>query len=253
MDNNSKTLIKGLTLLEYVASRKQHASTSEISKEIGLSRTTTYRLLSTLESEGYIQKDADGKYCLGLSVVKLQKRRSDKFGLIEAAKQPLQELSDQTGETAALAQLIGNEIMDIAKIESSHSVRIHARIGSLIPAHCTATGKAMLAFLSEKEIDLLYTSKNLSTCTENTISDIDTLKIELAEIRKQGYAIEENEYEIGMKCVAAPVFDENEEVVGAIGIAGLTFRVDDQKTPEIIKIVLEKAKLVTSNLRLSSL
>jgi IclR family KDG regulon transcriptional repressor len=253
VDNNSKTLIKGLKLLEFVASRKQPASTTEISKEIGLSRTTTYRLLSTLESEGYLQRDPGGRFSLGLAVAKLQEKRRDRLGLVETARLPLQALCDETGETAVLAQLMGNEIMDIAKIESPRSVRIHARIGSLIPAHCTATGKAILAYLPENKIQALYSAAALSTCTENSVRDLDTLIKNLAVIRGQGYAVEENEYEIGMKCIAAPIFSEDNEVIAAIGIAGLTFRIDERNTSEIVKAVVEQALTVSTSLKMSSL
>ena len=252
MDNKSKTLIKGLRLLEYVAAQYNPASTAEIAKEIGLSRTTTYRLLSTLVSMGYIKRDQDGKYSLDIGINKLIKKRFNQLGLIEIANPVLQELRNETGETAVLAQLMGNEIMDIAKIESPRSVRIHAKIGTLIPAHCTATGKAILAFMPESDIKSLYPEKGLKACTENTIPDFPTLRKMLEIVREQGYAMEENEYEIGMKCIAAPVFCEENKVVAAIGIAGLTFRVNQEKTPKIVEIVLEKARRISENLESTS-
>lgn len=244
-DTLAQTLIKGLDVLECVAASKTPLSAMEVSKRTGISRPTAYRLLISLEEKGYVARESSSLFRMGSSILKLSKNELDKFELTEIAKPALIKLCEKTGETSILSILSGIDVINIARIESSKTIRIESKVGSITPAYCTATGKAILAFLEKQRRDELISRMEFIPRTKKTARNAQELIARLDTILSQGYSIDDHEYDDEMMCVSAPIFDMNGKVVAAIGFSGVAFRVEKGDKNEIIQSVLEAANYVS--------
>jgi DNA-binding IclR family transcriptional regulator len=232
-----KTLDKSLTLLEYFSIKQKEKDgeigISEINKTLHLGLSTIHRILSTFKSRGYIiQNQKTMKYKLGIKLFELGCIVQNINHLSEALKPHIYNLSQSTRETANLAIIEGREIIYIAKVESQQELTTNIRVGTRLPAHCTALGKAMLAYLSDNEFHQLYESNvPIIALTQGSISSLDKLKKELKKVRKQGYALDLEEYKIGIHCIGVPIFNKNGEVMAAVSITGPAsrFTIDKMK------------------------
>ena len=215
--NLIQTIERMSSILDVLAQSSQGISLGELSAHVNLPKGTTHRLLASLIYFGFARQDAGTKnYSLGFKLVELGNRLLSQIDLREEARPFLQSLSRRTKETVHLVILDREDIVYIDKIEepvSSTGLKMASRIGGRIPAHCTASGKVLLAYLPEKHLELLLREKPLSRRTENSVTDPLFLKAQLTIIREQGYAIEEGESEKGTSCVAAPILNEGGNVI----------------------------------------
>ena len=210
-------------ILDVLGEFPQGISFGDLSTKVDLSKGTIHRLLSTLAFLGYVRQDAQTKkYNLGFKLVELGNRLLSQIDFRTEARSFLVDLAESTKETVHLVILDQNEVLYIDKVESnSHptGLRMASMLGSRIPAHCSAVGKVLLAALPEKQLDRLVSSKGLPRQTENTITDLGKLKEHLELVRKNGYALDKEENEIGIRCVSAPIHDQRGEVIAAISIS----------------------------------
>ena len=210
-------------IIDVLGEFPQGISFGDLSTKVDLSKGTTHRLLSTLAFLGYVRQDAETKkYNLGFKLVELGNRLLSQIDFRTEARSFLVDLAESTKETVHLVILDQNEVLYIDKVESnSHptGLRMASMLGSRIPAHCSAVGKVLLAALPEKQLERLVSSKGLSRLTENTITDLGKLKEHLELVRKNGYALDKEENEIGIRCVSAPIHDQRGVVVAAISIS----------------------------------
>ena len=210
-------------IIDVLGEFPQGISFGDLSTKVDLSKGTTHRLLSTLAFLGYVRQDAQTKkYNLGFKLVELGNRLLSQIDFRTEARSFLVDLAESTKETVHLVILDQNEVLYIDKVESnSHptGLRMASMLGSRIPAHCSAVGKVLLAALPEKQLDRLVSSKGLPRQTENTITDLGKLKEHLELVRKNGYALDKEENEIGIRCVSAPIHDQRGEVIAAISIS----------------------------------
>jgi DNA-binding IclR family transcriptional regulator len=207
---------------------------SELAARLGLAKSTVHRLLSTLALEGLIEKDAaSGRYRLGLRLYELGSIVGDHLDLHEVVAGPIDELRNATGETVHVAILDGPEVVYIARRESPHTLRLFGRVGHRNHAHCTSTGKVLLAHLSAGERDAVLAGFDFPAHTRFTITDRDRLETELEAIRTRGWGTNVNESELGVNSVAAPIRDAGGRVVAAISVAGPGPRF----TPEVMRRV----------------
>lgn len=225
-----KTVVKALAVLELIARSDQPRGVTELAAEVNLSKSNVHRLLNTLIKLDYVRQDAiDRKYCCTL---KLWELANDIVSRLEARKVAapfMRELGQLTGETVHLSVLEGTEVVYIDKIESIvHPVRAYTKIGGRAPAHCVATGKALLAHVSSEVLRQLFGS--LIRYTPLTITDPVRLETELKGIRDRGFAINRGEWRQHVCGVAAPVRDLSGQVVVAIGISGPADRMSDEYT-----------------------
>ena len=216
-----KSIDKTLDLLEFLSVNKQETGITEISKNLHLGLSTVHRILFTLKSRGYVIQNLNTKkYRLGIRLFTLGCAVQNTKHLIEITKHYLRQLSQNTNETANLAILEGKEVIYLDTIESSEILRTEIIPGTRTPAHCTALGKVLLAFISDCEFENLYKSDEpLSSLTSKSISSLEELKKNLKRVRKQGYAVDREEYKIGINCIGVPVFGRN-GVIAAISITG---------------------------------
>jgi DNA-binding IclR family transcriptional regulator len=246
--NLSQTVLKALDILECIAPAEQPLSAAEVAKLCNLSRPTAYRLICTLTTRGYATQDDATHYRLGTQALSLSQNVLDSLDVPELAQPYLRHLSDVTNETAYLSILDDGEILYVGKAESSQSVRTHTKIGSRNMLHCTAMGKAILAFLSESDRGNLIERLELTANTPNTITDRAVLIEELASVRVQKFATDDEESEEGVRCVGAPIFDHTGLVFAAISVSGPAYRLSASRLIALSSLVMDTAKTISGRL-----
>jgi IclR family transcriptional regulator, pca regulon regulatory protein len=222
--NYSQSLERGLAILSSFGSREPLRGVSEISRTVGLSRSSTHRYIATLTALGYLIQDGPTrKYRLGPRVLDLGFSAIGAMEIRELAAPHLQELSDDTGHTVNMAILDG---VDILYVERCRSVRqgqrdidLNLHIGSRLPAYCTSMGKVLLAGLPEAELAERLEKMELSRRGPNTLADRVSLAAELDRVREQGIAVNNEELAYGLRSIAVPIHGQNEDVVAAINLA----------------------------------
>jgi len=237
-----KSVDRVLHLLEIMAEEKGEMELKDLSKKTHINTTTLYRLLQTLQSRGFVaQNPYTGRYRLGLKLLELGHAVVEQIELRRIALPFLEELTEKTGETANLVVLDEGEAVYIEKVESPASLRMFHRIGKQAPAHATGVGKVLLAALPSEKVTEIIKSKDLCKLTENTITSPENLQKELEKIRKNGFAIDNEECEVGAKCMAAPIRDYTNQVVAAVSISGPSARLSEERLNELVKVVKEAA------------
>ena len=208
-----------LDLLEAFTEDGAHSLT-DLSARTGIPKPTAFRLLRTLEDRGYVRRGG-GQYALGFRCFILGATATRDLDVRTQALPHLVALRDATGETVQVAVLESWRVVYLERVLSERPVAyMKSRAGAVLPAHCTGLGKALLAFRPPEEVAAHYRVAGLPRFTPSTITDVDALLAELDAIRRRGYATDEEEREIGVRCVAAPVRDHRGEVVAAISVAG---------------------------------
>ena len=252
-NNLVQTIERVSSMLDILAQSAQGISIRELSSAIGLPKGTTHRLLSSLSYFSYVRQDPKTRnYFLGLKFVEFGQILLSQLDLRKEAEPFLRDLAERTNETIHLVILDRNEIVYIDKVETDQNpsgLKMASRIGLRNPAHSSAVGKMILAHFSEEELQSFFKEKSLVRRTENTITDPIQLREHLKTVRKQGYAVDDEENEKGIRCVAAPVYNETGKTVAAISITGPAFRVTKKIIQEILKKeVMETASKISERL-----
>lgn len=236
-----KSLEKGLEILEKVAEQKEELTLSEITRLTGEDKSTVLRFLSTLVEKGYLSQSESKKYSLGFKILELTGEFFSSFKLPEKIKPLIKELSQITHESAHLAIMERGEVMFVDTERGDELISFNARIGHREPLHCTALGKALLLSLKEGEIKELV-KRGLKKYTSRTITSFSRLKKELEEVKCRGYAVDDEEYKEGIRCIASPIKNFEGRVVAALGISGPSARITLEKISPLAKSVKKKAE-----------
>ena len=252
-NNLVQTIEWASSILDILGQSPQGISIRELSTKIKLPKGTTHRLLSSLSYFGYVRQDPKTRnYLLGLKLVELGQLLLSQLDLRKEAEPFLKDLAERTRETVHLVFLDRNEIVYIDKVETDQNpsgLKMASRVGLRNPAHSSAVGKVLLAHFSEEELKNFIKEKGLAKRTENTIVDPAQLKEHLKSVRAQGYSIDDEENEKGIRCVAAPIYNEVGKTVAAISISGPAFRITKKVIQESLKKeVMETALKVSQRL-----
>jgi len=217
---------------------KEEMGVTELSKKLGLHKNNVFRILATLEFRGYIEqnKETEG-YRLGPKIFELGLIFKYQMGLIKHAKPIMKEIVKRHNETVYLGVLRDIYAVYIDNVETTHTVKVISRIGSQIPAYASAIGKVQLAYLPSEELERLLKDRKLKAYTERTIIEKQALLEELKKVAEQGYALDNEEFENDVKCVAAPIRDYTKWVVAGLSISGPAFRFTDDILPDLIESV----------------
>ena len=238
-----QSLGRGLKILDLLGQSQDGLSVTELAASLGVDKGSASRLVATLARYGYAEKDElTRRYQLGPQVVSLSRSLLARLPLREAAKPYLRQLMERSGECAHLAILAQGNALYIDQVESPATLRVNAQVGTLNPLHCTALGKALLAF-GELELPASF-----DPFTPRTITDPQTLRRSLDEVRRLGYAVDDEEFDPGVRCIAVPVFDFLGKAVGTIGISGPSSRLTPERLPEFAAIVLEIGKALSERM-----
>ena len=245
----SRTINRICDILNSFTENEAVLTLTEISRRIGLPKSTTYRFLEALDSQGMLNCEPNGRgYRLGHQLIHWGMLAQASIDLRNTALPVLRALSDATGETSILSMRFGSVGTWIEMIESRHPVRLAMRVGQSIPLHAGASCKVLWAFLPEAEIEKILGEIDLVPLEKNTITDPDQMRAELRAIRERGYATSLEETDIGAMGVAAPLYDYTGAPVAGIGIAAPAARVPPERVPAIASIVLESSRELSRQL-----
>jgi IclR family transcriptional regulator, acetate operon repressor len=242
-----QSVSRALHLLELIADMGGQATLSELAKRAGLNVSTSHHLLATLVARGYVARSgARGGYYLGSKILQLSTARVRQAGLIDMAAPYLRKLNDETGETVHLATLQGEDLVTLTKLEAHHDVRVdEGTVGKSNAAHATATGKAILAWVPERQMLRVLAGKGMSRFTDNTITDISALIEELRHVRRSGFAVDREEFQPGVVCVGAAVRDHAGGVIGSISVSTPASRADDTHLETITGLLKQTARALS--------
>lgn len=236
-----QSLSRGLTVLELLSQAEQGLGVTELSKTIEVDKSSVTRMLHTLVEHQFAMRDPNSRrYLLGPKVQELVKRSTSNLPLRVQSLPLLQELVDITGENAHVAIYSQEHALVIADVESPAQLRVVSGEGRLIPNHCTAIGKCLIAF------DEYPIPKELLSFTPRTITSRDQLRLHLEMIRNRGYAVDDEEHEFGVRCIAAPVYDGTGRAVASMGISGPTVRVTLARVEEYAQIIIRSAQKLSN-------
>lgn len=217
-------------ILNYIAHHNNDVKLADISHDLNINKSTIHGLLQTLVSCGLLSQNRDtNRYSLGLKVYELGKIFERDFSLTEIARPFMQELNERFEETIHLSIESNGEVLYIDRIKSNHSVRSASNIGGIDPLYATSAGKVMLAHMSQDYVEEYFRGRELRAYTPNTITDAAAIIGQLYTIRRQGYALDNEEVEIGLRCVSAPILNADGSILGAISISGPTTRLTDER------------------------
>lgn len=224
-------------------------SVSEIALKTGLHKSTAHRILMALEYNDLIKQNPEsGKYHLGIKLFKLGHQAASQVNLRQICRPYLMRIMNKTKETVHLAVLDEDQVLYLEKVEGPHALRMPSRVGRHIPTYCTSLGKAMLSCLEEDEVKRILRKQALKPYTPNTIKNIEALLADLRTVRRRGYSIDDEEIEIGLRCVGAPIKDHTGVMIGAISVAAPSARLTDREIPTFGKLAVEVAGAICKEL-----
>jgi DNA-binding IclR family transcriptional regulator len=239
---------RAISLLKLFRQDRPVWSLAEMCKTLSLNKTTTFRLLTALESEGLVARDPKfDTYTLGPEIIVLGGQALRSSTLRSVAHPEIKALAETSGETTSLEILTGREVFVLDEVVGEHLMTGAQSIGTRWPAFATSTGKAIIAHMPAEETDALLRAP-LPKITPKTVTDPDALRREIAQIRKRGYAVADEALEIGFLAIGAPVFNHDGEVIGAISLGGPTIRLTAKRIPEIGSQVRSTADRISAKL-----
>jgi len=247
---SSKSLQKALRILVHLGQNGPELGVTQLASALNLDKATVHRLLTAMEKFGMIERNADNeRYRLGLKLHELGARAVESRTLQTEAHRFLLEMSRRSQETVSLAVPGAGGIVCLDRVNSPHTViTVRTSVGAHFPAHCTAVGKAVLAFLPDREINAILLRNGLPRFTPATFTRASDLKENLSQVRQRGYALDNQELERGLSGVAAPVLLAENRVLAAVGIAGPTLRFRGKELAHKIALVREIASKLSASL-----
>jgi IclR family KDG regulon transcriptional repressor len=239
-----------LDLLEQFHDEVDELGVTELSKRLKLHKNNVFRLLATLESRGYMEQNkVTENYRLGLKTLELGQTFVKQMGLLRQSRPVLESLVRECNETSYIAIIKDFDIIYLDVVETDLTVRVVPRVGARLPAYCTAAGKVQLAYMSEEELDQYFPAKELKGYTPNTIINAEELKKHLKKIAELGYAIDNEELDIGVRCVGSPIRDYTRRIVGAVSVSGPSMRLSQERIDkELIPLVKKAAEEISLKL-----
>ncbi|WP_156723730.1 IclR family transcriptional regulator [Streptomyces apocyni] len=234
---------RALDILELFLEGDGTLSAPEVTRRLQLPRTTVHELLTTLAARSYLVPvpEQPGRYRLGVRTYQLGSRYAEQLDLAAEGQRVAREVAETCDETVHVAILEDTDVIYIAKVDSTHAVRMVSAAGRRLPAHCTSVGKMLLAALPADELDARLGHNELAAMTPASITDPDALRTALAEIRTRGIAVEHRESNPDVSCVAAPVRDSAGRVVAALSISVPMIRWNEEREGELAELAAKGA------------
>ncbi|MDK3158206.1 IclR family transcriptional regulator [Kamptonema cortianum] len=225
------SVAKALDILQLFSIEQPTLTLSEISRRMGIPKSTAHHLLLTMANYGFIEQTADGAYAIGKEVIALTQAVRVNVELRDRAAPLLRALAETCSESVYLTVRDGDQVLYIYAVESSQRLLARTAVGDRAPLYCTSVGKAVLAFLPPEEVSAIYEGRVLPPFTRNTLTDFPALREDLLRTRARGYSVDNQEHELDTYCIGAPIFDGQGNVIGACSVSG--------RDPEIIGSRLE--------------
>ncbi len=236
-----RSVNNALAVLESFSVERPEIGVTELSHALGLGKSTVHRLLTSLAARGYVRKNPDtDRYCLGFKAFEVGSVVAGRGAIRELTAPFLRALMLSTKETVHLGVLDEWEVVYIDKIDTDHPLQMYSRIGRRAPLHCTALGKSLAAWEAEEWLDR-FLRQRLRAYTPSTLIEPAAVRREFQKIRAARYATDVEEFSVGLRCVAAPVFNRLRKVVASLGIAGPSVRLSSERLPRLVSLVRESA------------
>jgi IclR family KDG regulon transcriptional repressor len=244
-DYNVRAVERALQILSSFDDQHPERGLSDIAQVVELHKATTHRIVTTLVNYGYLERAADGqKYRLGLQLMDLGFKAIRRMDLRREALPYMTQLAQQLEEACDLSIFDRGEVFYIEYVQGPHALTVAAEVGQRLPPYCTASGKLFLANLPPNELDVILTRPRVSY-TDKTITSTNKLRNQLIEIRKQGYAVDDEEYEIGIRAVSAAIRNQQGSVVASVSIPGPTGRMSVERLPKVVYALMEAARAIS--------
>lgn len=248
-ESHVQSVARALSLVEILAAEKRDLSLMEISKKAGWPKSTVHGLIATLRDYHIVdQSESTGHYRLGIRLFELGNIVKRSWDISEIAKPYLRKLSNELNEMVQLAMEDKGEVLYVEKIDSNRMMRIVSEIGIRLPMHCSGLGKVLLAYKEEKEVKKILKEKGMRPMTSRTIVTISEFLRETALIRERGYAMDDQEIMDGLRCVAVPIFDADDEVNYALSISGFYNNLRGEHLKNIVTELKEAARNISYDL-----
>jgi IclR family KDG regulon transcriptional repressor len=234
-------------VLEAFRADEPELGVTQLAKLLNLHKNNVFRILATLESRGYVEQNPlSGNYRLGLKAFEAGQAYLRHTSLLSVAHPQMEALSSELRENSYLAVLRGDYVFYLDEVIADQTIQVISRLGTRASPHCTATGKVFLAYLDETQVEELYGSMTLDKMTPQTITDKHKLKAEINKVKESGYAIDNEEWLLGLKCVAAPILDYYGKVQGTMSVSGPSGRLPEGRMIEdLIPAVIAHANEVS--------
>ena len=243
-----QSLTRGLTLLELIADSHGSVALTELAQQAGLPNSTTHRLLTTMQQQGFVRQVGDlGFWTIDAHAFVVGSSFLKSRNLLALVHPVLRSLMETSGETVNLAvlDLSDHQAVIIDQVQCTQLMRMSAPIGGKLPMHASGAGKVFLAHLTDEQVTALLHQKGLHHYTPKTLMSPQSLKANLAQVRKAGFSFDDEEHALGLRCVAAPIYDEHGEAFAAISISGPIARMTDDRITELGALVIREARQVT--------
>ncbi len=245
-DGKNQSLSRALSLLERLAETPGGMNLTDLSQQLGIPAATAHRMLSTFEEHDFVAQDPElGVWYIGLKAFTIGNAFVQRRDFVASARPLMQTLMERCGETVNLGVIDDGEVVFISQVESREVMRMIVRLGSRSPVHASGVGKALLAYLGDERLVAILERRGLGRFTERTIDSPAQLREELETVRERGYALDDEEHAVGLRCVAAPIFDENGQALAAISLSGPKARLIDDRLGELGVAVRQTADEIT--------
>lgn len=246
MTDNTTRLFQ---IIEFLARSNDWVSLRTMARELHIGAASAYRALSSLKQIGYVrQHPQDAKYQLTLKIAWISAQVLDNVQLRQTAHPFMQRLTLETNETTHLAVLDGTEFVYIDKVDSAQAVRMRSRVGQRGRLYCTAVGKSMLASASVAELESVLRCIEFQQVTEHTITDPVEFRKQLGKIRQLGYAVDDEENELGIRCIGSAIYDHAGRLAGALSISGWTISMTHERIPKLAPQLLQTCQRISQEL-----
>ena len=245
-ESRNQSLTRALTLLQRLAEAPQGMQLTDLSYQLGMPVATVHRLLSTFEELDFVEQDSEqGRWYIGLNAFTVGNAFLKRRDFVAIARPRMDALVEQCGETVNLGVIDDGEVVFVSQVESPEVMRMIVRLGSRSPIHASGVGKALLAGMTEQRVEQILERRGLPRFTERTIDNPAALRAELELTRRRGYALDDEEHAVGLRCVAAAIFDENARALAAISLSGPKARMVDERLGELGQAVRSTAEAIT--------
>lgn len=242
------SVLKVFGILQALSEQKDIGVT-ELSQRIMMSKSTVYRFLQTMKTLGYVNQEGEtDKYTLSLKLFELGGRALEHQDLIQIADVQMHRLGKLTKETLHLGALDENSVVYLHKIDSEYNLRMYSRIGRRCPLYSTALGKVMMAWLPEEEVRSMLAGVTFERFTEHTLANVDALLAELAQVREQGYAEDNEENENGLRCFGVPIYNRMGRIITGLSLSLPIVRFEESKRAELVSLLHEAAARISVEL-----
>ncbi len=245
-----QSLSRALGLLEHLAAAAERGiSLTDLARRARLAPSTTHRLLATLEKQGFAELDPErGSWFVGVRTFVVGNAFLAHRDFVATARPFMRQLMEESGESVNLGILDEGELVFLSQVECREMMRMFVRLGARVPAHASGVGKALLAALPEDEVNAILEQRGLQRFTDNTIDARAILRDDFARVRKLGYAFDDEEHAVGLRCVASTLHDELGAPIAAISLSGPRARITDQRVEILGRLVCDTADRITQAL-----